>query len=773
MIEDDYDAEFRYDRRPLAALQGLDPARVAYVGTASKTLAPALRLGWILAPAALAPALAAEKLAADSGSPALDQLALAHLIASGEHDRHLRRVRRAYAERRDRLVAALARALPGGPDRGRRRGRAPRARAARRARPGAAARGDRRARRRRRTSVRAVARRGTGRPDRGRDAAGARATAGSRRARASSRRSRGWRPRCASALRLTVARRAATACYARRRTRGTLGAPRMSIAPSPTAGRRSRRARARLRAALPGPARRARRAVRRGLRPHRALAARDAPPTLRNGDAGAGAALVELVHGLPQEDVEPCIRACALQLQLANIAEERERVRRRRHYDATGVRQRESLMEAADLLRDDGRRPRRRAALAARRARAHRAPDRGDPPLRARPPARTSRGCSTRLDDPRIGRSRRRALLAELREALTIWWQTDEVRRVRPMVEDEVRRNLFFFEATLYDAVPEVLEELERCFDVRVDGARAGVRLVGRLGHGRPPGGRRRDARAHARAAPRDRAAAAARAASTGSRGASRTPRRRVPVSPALEASLERDAPELPSARVLRRANREYEPLRTKLGFITHRLLEHARPARARARLQRPAGAARRPLARARQRRLRARRARRACGGCCGRSTCSASTSPSLDVRQSAVGRAGGGRRRCCPATATPTRTSGCGCSRRRSPSSRRGLGRRPEGAGGRAAARARHGRARARGLRQARGAGDGASRWSQSPSDVLAALWLARRAGAQLRLAPLFETLADLRARAGDDGRRSTTRRSTATRCAPTATAS
>jgi GntR family transcriptional regulator/MocR family aminotransferase len=114
VIEDDYDAEFRYDRQPLAALQGLDPARVAYVGTASKVLAPALRLGWMLAPAALAPALAVEKLAADSGSPALDQLALAQMIASGEHDRHLRRVRRIYAQRRDRLVAALARALPEG-----------------------------------------------------------------------------------------------------------------------------------------------------------------------------------------------------------------------------------------------------------------------------------------------------------------------------------------------------------------------------------------------------------------------------------------------------------------------------------------------------------------------------------------------------------------------------------------------------------------------------------------------------------------------------------
>jgi phosphoenolpyruvate carboxylase len=75
---------------------------------------------------------------------------------------------------------------------------------------------------------------------------------------------------------------------------------------------------------------------------------------LRSGDASAGAAMTELVHGLAQDEVEACIRACALQLQLANIAEERERVRRRRHYDATRVRQRESLMDAADQLRATG-----------------------------------------------------------------------------------------------------------------------------------------------------------------------------------------------------------------------------------------------------------------------------------------------------------------------------------------------------------------------------------------------------------------------------------
>jgi GntR family transcriptional regulator/MocR family aminotransferase len=113
IVEDDYDAEFRYDRRPLAALQGLDPGRVAYIGTASKTLAPALRLGWMLAPPELAGALAEAKRAADSGSPALDQLALAGLFSSGAHERHLRSVRRAYAERRALLVEALMRAVPG------------------------------------------------------------------------------------------------------------------------------------------------------------------------------------------------------------------------------------------------------------------------------------------------------------------------------------------------------------------------------------------------------------------------------------------------------------------------------------------------------------------------------------------------------------------------------------------------------------------------------------------------------------------------------------
>ncbi|MEV0148828.1 MULTISPECIES: PLP-dependent aminotransferase family protein [unclassified Nonomuraea] len=113
IIEDDYDAEFRYDRDPVGSLQGLAPGHVAALGSVSKALVPVLRLGWILCPPHLAPAVAAEKHLADRGSPGLDQLALALLMRSGRYDRHLRRVRAVYARRRDALVAALARHAPG------------------------------------------------------------------------------------------------------------------------------------------------------------------------------------------------------------------------------------------------------------------------------------------------------------------------------------------------------------------------------------------------------------------------------------------------------------------------------------------------------------------------------------------------------------------------------------------------------------------------------------------------------------------------------------
>jgi GntR family transcriptional regulator / MocR family aminotransferase len=104
VIEDDYDGEFRYDRQPVGALQALAPDRVIYAGTASKSLAPALRLGWLVVPPRLLDAVAAELAAGPSG---LDQLTLAEFIDSGGYDRQIRRARLAYRRRRDRLAAAL------------------------------------------------------------------------------------------------------------------------------------------------------------------------------------------------------------------------------------------------------------------------------------------------------------------------------------------------------------------------------------------------------------------------------------------------------------------------------------------------------------------------------------------------------------------------------------------------------------------------------------------------------------------------------------------
>jgi GntR family transcriptional regulator / MocR family aminotransferase len=112
IIEDDYDSEFRYDREPVGALQGLAPHRVALLGSVSKSLAPALRLGWVVCPSQLFDAIVDEKAIDDRGSPALEQLALATLIESGRFDRHLRRMRAVYAARRRVLIDALAEHAP-------------------------------------------------------------------------------------------------------------------------------------------------------------------------------------------------------------------------------------------------------------------------------------------------------------------------------------------------------------------------------------------------------------------------------------------------------------------------------------------------------------------------------------------------------------------------------------------------------------------------------------------------------------------------------------
>ncbi|MCK2218355.1 PLP-dependent aminotransferase family protein [Actinomadura sp. ATCC 31491] len=112
VIEDDYDAEYRYDRSPVGAMQGLAPDHVVYCGTASKTLAPGLRLGWMVVPPHLVADVTAAKLLADRGSPVIDQLAFADFLGRGEFDRHLRRMRPVYRRRRDALLDALRTHLP-------------------------------------------------------------------------------------------------------------------------------------------------------------------------------------------------------------------------------------------------------------------------------------------------------------------------------------------------------------------------------------------------------------------------------------------------------------------------------------------------------------------------------------------------------------------------------------------------------------------------------------------------------------------------------------
>jgi GntR family transcriptional regulator/MocR family aminotransferase len=112
LIEDDYDSEFRYDKEPVGALQGLAPDHVFLLGTTSKSLAPAIRLGWVHAPAALAATVADEKEMSDRGSCTIDQLALATLLTTGRYDRHLRRMRGVYAARRIALTDAVTRHVP-------------------------------------------------------------------------------------------------------------------------------------------------------------------------------------------------------------------------------------------------------------------------------------------------------------------------------------------------------------------------------------------------------------------------------------------------------------------------------------------------------------------------------------------------------------------------------------------------------------------------------------------------------------------------------------
>jgi len=112
IVEDDFDAEYRYEGAGLGALQGLAPDRVVHIGSASKRLTPGMRLGWALLPSWLAWPLIQAKAVEDGGSEAIGQLALCDFIERGELDRHIRRTRLRYQRRREALLEALARRLP-------------------------------------------------------------------------------------------------------------------------------------------------------------------------------------------------------------------------------------------------------------------------------------------------------------------------------------------------------------------------------------------------------------------------------------------------------------------------------------------------------------------------------------------------------------------------------------------------------------------------------------------------------------------------------------
>jgi GntR family transcriptional regulator/MocR family aminotransferase len=112
IIEDDYDGEFRYDRTPVGALHGADPEHVIYMGTASKSLAPGLRLGWLVLPERLVEAVVRQKGETEETSGFVDQLAMAEFIVSGSYDRHIRTMRAQYQRRREQLATAVAQSSP-------------------------------------------------------------------------------------------------------------------------------------------------------------------------------------------------------------------------------------------------------------------------------------------------------------------------------------------------------------------------------------------------------------------------------------------------------------------------------------------------------------------------------------------------------------------------------------------------------------------------------------------------------------------------------------
>ncbi len=304
-------------------------------------------------------------------------------------------------------------------------------------------------------------------------------------------------------------------------------------------------------------------------------AALRADPTGPDGDQ-----LIAEIRRLGSTQLGPLVRACSMSLQLSNIAEELERLRRRREHDADDqAPQRESLAAAA-------------AATAgvppARRARALADLDVALV-MTAHPTEVTRRSIFDHqqrvwalmevLDDPRIGPRRRRVIEDELRETLTVWWQTDDVRALRPHPDDEVRRTLLHVESVLYDALPDLLLELSRtlgpAWPYRGAGDPEPERMPVRFGSwaggdmdGNPNVGPETVAatlRRHRQTALRLLAERVDRLAVGFSQSEDR-----VFATQELRASLDRDARELPA--VVFRGASATEPFRRKLTYVAARI---------------------------------------------------------------------------------------------------------------------------------------------------------------------------------------------------------
>ncbi|HEX2412119.1 MAG TPA: phosphoenolpyruvate carboxylase [Solirubrobacteraceae bacterium] len=288
------------------------------------------------------------------------------------------------------------------------------------------------------------------------------------------------------------------------------------------------------------------------------------------GDAEAAALVDEILAG----DSLDVIRACSMELHLANLAETRERVRRRRTYERTGgPPQRESLAEAAGRLAA-------RSSKAAARA----LDDlRLELTFTAHPTEATRWSVMNhagdvsvllaQLDDERLGHAAKARVVDRIRESLALWWQTAEVRRERPQVDDEVRRNLHYFDRVLFDAVPELVRELERCFGPQPLDA-APLRFSSWAGgdmDGHPgvtAGTFTTTVDLHRRVAARLLRERVERLGSRFSQsdaemGAGRT---------ALDASLRRDGALMPEVTRRLGERRRHEPVRAKLNFISERL---------------------------------------------------------------------------------------------------------------------------------------------------------------------------------------------------------